>query len=298
MESETLRAPANGIEIAYDTFGNRGDPAILLIMGLGTQMIAWPEFFCQDLADAGFFVIRFDNRDVGHSTYLTGETPSLTQVVLRRKPPAYSLDDMAGDATGLLDALDLDRAHIVGASLGGFIAQTLVLRSPERVLSMTLMMTSTGSRKVGQPKPALIKRLLQSRDIADREDAIEVSIDVLRSISSPGYPVDEQLLRELVARSYDRGHNPAGRLRQLTAAAIQPNRTRDLATVQAPTTVLHGLHDPLIGVSGGIAVARAIPGAKFVGYSGMGHDLPRPLIPRIANEIIGLARGVPLSAKP
>lgn len=282
-------APVNEIEIAYQTFGNPAKPAMVLIMGLGTQMIAWPEEFCNALADAGLFVIRFDNRDVGESTHISGEPPpGVADLVLKRKPPAYRIEDMADDVTGLMDSLGLQSAHIVGASLGGFIAQTVALRAPRRVRSLTLVMTSTGSRRVGQPKPKLLLRMLKRRDVADRHAAIAATIDTFRLIGSQGYAFDEQRLSEIAGQSYDRGYNPDGYLRQLAAASAQPNRTKALAAVKAPTLVMHGLGDPLIAVSGGIALARAIPGARFVGFNGMGHDLPRALWPEFTAEILEL----------
>lgn len=284
------RVVANGIEIAYETFGDPTHPPIVLIMGLGTQMIAWPDQMCRDLADRGHYVVRFDNRDVGQSTHLDAEpAPEFLDLVLKRRPMAYRIEDMADDAIGLMDALGLDKVHLVGASLGGFIAQTLALRAPDRVLSLTLMMTSTGSRWVGQPKLKLLVQLLRRREVADKHAAMSATVAMFRVIGSQGYAFDEVYLRELASRSYERGFNPAGRLRQLAAASAQPNRTRDLAQLRIPTLVIHGLHDPLVAVSGGLALARTIPGAKFVGYAGMGHDLPRALWPEFAAEIAEVA---------
>lgn len=293
MTLTATRVAANGIEIAYETFGDPTHPPILLIMGLGTQMIAWPDEMCQDLAERGHYVVRFDNRDVGQSTHLDAErAPELLDLVLKKRPMAYRIEDMADDALGLMDALGFDKAHLVGASLGGFIAQTLALRAPDRVLSLTLMMTSTGSRWVGQPKPKLLIKLLRRREVADKHAAMAATVAMFRVIGSQGYAFDEVYLRELVSRSYERGFNPAGRLRQLAAASAQPNRTRDLARLHIPTLVIHGLHDPLIAVSGGLALARTIPGAKFVGYAGMGHDLPCALWPEFAAEIAEVAAGI------
>ncbi|MBP7972891.1 MAG: alpha/beta hydrolase [Candidatus Nanopelagicales bacterium] len=290
MSPSVQKAAVNGIEIAYQTFGEPTNPPMLLIMGLGTQMIAWPEEFCNDLADHGLFVIRFDNRDVGESTHINGEpAPGLADLLLKRKPLAYRIEDMADDATGLMDALGLQSAHIVGASLGGFIAQTIALRAPKRVRSLSLIMTSTGSRRVGQAKPKLLLRMLKRRDVADRHAAIAATIDTFRLIGSQGYAFDEERLSEIAGQSYDRGYNPDGYLRQLAAATHQPNRTKALAAVEAPTLVMHGLGDPLIAVSGGVALARAIPGARFVGFNGMGHDLPRALWPEFTAEILELA---------
>jgi pimeloyl-ACP methyl ester carboxylesterase len=288
---ETKRAAANGIEIAYQTFGDRGDPAIVLVMGLGTQMIAWPDALCEDLASRGYHVVRFDNRDTGESTHLTGvRAPRLTSLVTRRKRPPYTIKDMAEDTIGLLDALGLDRVHLVGASLGGFIAQTVALRAPERLHSLSLLMTSTGSRRVGQAEPTLIKQLLKGRVAQSREEAMDAVLDTFRLIGSKGYALDEEHLRDLAGRSFDRGYDRAGYRRQLAAATAQPNRTSRLRRLAVPTLVMHGLHDPLVKPSGGLALARTIPAARFVGFSGMGHDLPRPLWPDFADQIVALAR--------
>jgi pimeloyl-ACP methyl ester carboxylesterase len=253
-------------------------------------MIAWPDEMCQEIADRGFHVIRYDNRDVGLSTHLDELRPPATKDMLlgRRKPP-YTIDDMAADAAGLLDALDLHSAHLVGASMGGFIAQTFAGDFPERVRSLTLIMTSTGSRLVGRPILQVVPRLLQRRRIADRDQAAEAVLDTFRLIGSRGFAFDEDYLRDLAGRSYDRAHDPRGYQRQLAAIMAQPNRTRRLRDIQVPTLVMHGKQDPLVNISGGKALARAIPGAKFIGFDGMGHDLPRPLWPRFADEICAIA---------
>jgi pimeloyl-ACP methyl ester carboxylesterase len=283
-------APVNGIEIAYETFGSPSDPPILLVMGLGTQMIAWPDPLCEGLAGRGHYVVRFDNRDVGLSTHLTdAPSPRLSDVVLRRQPPPYTVDDMADDAVGLMDHLDLGTVHLVGASMGGFIAQTIALRYPQRLRSLTLMMTSTGSRRVGNPKPALFTRLTRGRVVADRAGAQERALETFRIIGSRGYAFDEQYMADLAGRSYDRAHDPGGYFRQLSAIVAQPDRTSGLRSLTMPALVIHGLHDPLVAFSGGVAAARLLPRAKFVGYSGMGHDLPRELWPDFETEIATLA---------
>lgn len=289
MTVTASRVRANGIEIAYQTFGNPADSPIVLVMGLGMQMIGWPDGFCHELTGRGHYVVRFDNRDVGESTHMSeAPPPDIVGVALHRRPPAYRISDMADDLVGLLGALGLESVHLVGASLGGFISQTVAIRHPQRVRSLTLMMTSTGSRRVGQAKPKLIKRMLRRRVVADRHAAVEAIVDTFELIGSQGYALDREFLRDLAGRSFDRGHNPDGVIRQLGAASVQPNRTKALARIKVPTLVIHGLHDPLIAVSGGLAIAAAIPGAKFVGYSGMGHDLPRPLFPEFTNEIHSL----------
>ena len=283
-------ARANGIEIAYETFGDPSDPALVMVMGLGTQMVAWPEEMCESLAAAGLYVVRFDNRDVGASTHLHDQPPpTLSDLVLRRRPP-YTMDDMADDVAGLLDSLGLDAVHLVGASMGGFIAQTVALRYPARVRTLTLMMTSSGSRLVGQPRAHLFSRLVRRRVAHDRLEAMDAAVEVFRMIGSEGFAFDEEYLRGVAALSYDRGYDPAGYMRQLAAVATQTNRTAQLRRIAVPTLVMHGLHDPLVATSGGLALARAIPGARFVGFSGMGHDLPRDLWGEMVEQVVSLTR--------
>jgi pimeloyl-ACP methyl ester carboxylesterase len=285
------RVAANGIELAYETFGDAGAPPVVLIMGLATQMIAWPDELCDGLARCGFLVIRFDNRDVGGSTHLRDvPPPRLADIVVRRRPPPYSIGDMADDVVGLIDGLGLDDVHLVGASMGGFIAQTVALEHASRVRTLTLIMTSTGSRRVGQPKPRVYAQLLRPRMAADRSAAMSAVVETFRLIGSRGFAFDEEYLRDLAGRSWDRGYEPAGSRRQLAATASQPNRTAALRRITVPTLVIHGLHDPLVAPSGGLAIARAIPNSRFVGFSGMGHDLPRALWPEFVREIAALAR--------
>ena len=284
------RIAANGIELAYETFGDRGGPPVVLIMGLATQMIAWPDELCEGLARRRHFVVRFDNRDVGESTHLRNlPPPRLADIVVRRRPPPYSISDMAADVAGLVDGLGLGAVHLVGASMGGFIAQAVALEYPARVRTLTLMMTSTGSRRVGQPKPRVYARLLRRRGADDRPAAMAAAVETFRLIGSHGFAFDEQYIRDLAGRSWDRGYDPGGVRRQLAASASQPNRTADLRRITVPVLVMHGLHDPLVGPSGGLAIARAIPGSRFVGFSGMGHDLPRALWPEFVNQIAAQA---------
>jgi pimeloyl-ACP methyl ester carboxylesterase len=292
-------AHANGITIAYDTFGSPADPPVLLVMGLATQRIAWPDELCEDLAAAGRFVVRFDNRDVGQSTHLPElGTPRLRDLARRRSP--YRIDDLADDVAGLLDALGLDSAHVVGASMGGFVAQTVALRHPARVRTLTLIMTSTGSRRVGRPALGLVWRLALRRPASSRARAVRQVVDTFRLIGSRGYPFDEEWTRRMAAAAYDRGHDPAGHRRQLAAITAQPDRTADLARLTLPTLVVHGLDDRLVSPTGGLALARTIPRSTFVGFSGMGHDLPRPLWPAITRELVAHtaapAPGRPLAA--
>lgn len=285
------RAPVGDLELAYETFGSAGDPAVVLVMGLGTQMLGWPDEFCRSLADQGFHVIRFDNRDIGGSTHLDDlDVPPLWRVLLHRTPPPYRLAEMAGDLLGLLDHLGLDRVHLVGASMGGFIAQLAAIAAPHRFASLTLIMTSTGSRRVGHPHPRAGRQLLRRRPVDDRAGAIEASVQTFAVIGSPGFPAEPEYFREVAGRSYDRGYDPAGVQRQFLAVAVQTDRSADLRRLRIPTLVIHGLADPLVSPSGGLALARTIPGAVFLGFPGMGHDLPRPLWPRLVREIAEHAR--------
>ena len=284
---ESSSVTANGLQFAVESFGSPADPTVLLVMGLGTQMIGWPDELCRDLAGRGYRVVRFDNRDIGLSTHLDGQpAPDLVQVLLRRRTPPYGIDDMAADTIGVIDALGAGPVHLVGASMGGFIAQTVALAAPDRLRSLTLIMTSTGSRRVGRPSAAVVRSVLRRRPVAtDRETAIAASLATFDLIGSPGYPADEGYRRELAGLGYDRGYDADGSARQLAAIAAQPDRTAGLRTLRLPTLVMHGLADPLVALSGGLALARAVAGARFIGYSGMGHDFPRPLWPTFGNDI-------------
>jgi pimeloyl-ACP methyl ester carboxylesterase len=278
-------AEVGPVTLCYETFGEPTDPAILLIMGLGTQMVAWREDFCRMLVDRGFFVIRYDNRDVGKSTSMQGRPITTRELVTRRvKKPPYTLGEMADDAIGLLDHLGIQRAHIVGASMGGMIAQHLAFRYPARVLSLTSIMSTTGGRFVGQPKMAVIPLFL-GRPSGGREDYIERAVKLFRAIGSKkGF--DEDYVREGAALSWDRGINPAGYGRQLAAITADGNRAKRLGRITAPTLVIHGKDDRLISPSGGKATAKAIKGAKLLMVDDMGHDLPRPVWPKLIDAIV------------
>src|SRR3954465_12086933 len=273
------------VELCYETFGDASDPAMLLVMGLATQMIGWHEDFCAELAGRGFHVIRFDNRDIGRSKAQNHPVPTLRQLLFRDKKAAhYTLEHMADDGFGLLDHLGIERAHVVGVSMGGMIAQTMAARHPERVLSLASMLANTGARWSGQPLPTMYPYLLR-KPPRDREGYIKHGVDLFHKIGSRGFPRDDAQLREIAARSFDRGLNPAGSLRQLAAIVASAARTPLLRTITAPTGVIHGTADKLVPASGARATARAIPGARLVMIEGMGHDLPRGAWPQMLDAI-------------
>ena len=280
------RAHLEKVEIEFDTFGDRSNPCLLLVMGLGVQMIAWPEQVCQELADRGFFVVRYDNRDCGLSTkFEDAGVPNLFAGLLGgSSTAAYTLKEMAADAVGPMDFLEIDRANIVGISMGGMIAQQAVIDHPSRFISLCSIMSTTGSRDVGQPSPEVINALLQPM-AQDRESAIERSVEISRVISSQLY-FDEARVRDLAARSYDRCNCPDGVARQLMAIVVSPDRTEALKEVKIPTLVIHGLLDKFVDPSGGIATADAIPGSKLVTLDEMAHDIPVQLWPAIRDAII------------
>jgi pimeloyl-ACP methyl ester carboxylesterase len=274
------------VELAYDTFGDPSDPAVLLVMGLATQMLGWREAFCAELAGRGFHVVRYDNRDVGRSTKFSAHKPPTARQLLRRdrRAAAYTLADMADDGVGLLDHLDLRRAHVVGASMGAMIAQTIAIRHAERALSLVSIMSNTGARWSGQPSLRLYGVLLR-RAPRDREGYVEHQLKVFERIGSPGFPRDEADLRGMATASWERGHDPAGAGRQLAAIIASGDRTPQLGSIRVPTTVIHGTKDRLVAPSGGRATAKAIPGARLVTIPGMGHDLPRGAWPQIIDAI-------------
>ena len=287
----------NGITLCYETFGDPTAPPVLLVMGLGTQMIAWHTDFCQDLARRGFFVIRFDNRDVGRSTRLDGaHVPGLAEIALRRIPnPAYKLADMALDTVGLMNVLEFESAHVVGVSMGGMIAQTVAARHPSRTRSLTSIMSNTGARFSGQPALKAYPVLL-GKSPADREAFIERGLKTWATIGSPGFERDDIELRAMIELSFDRGPSPAGTARQLGAIVASGDRRRELRAVQAPTLVIHGDADVLVSSSGGRATAKAINGARLITIPGMGHDLPRAAWPQILGAIAQHAHGADVAA--
>jgi pimeloyl-ACP methyl ester carboxylesterase len=282
---ERLDDVGRGITLCSDSFGDPADPPVLLVMGLGMQLIHWPEGFVAELVERGLFVVRVDNRDRGRSTHLPQIPPPGLRALLTRRfaPGQYTLADMAQDTVGLLDALALGSVHLVGASMGGMIAQTVAASHPQRVRSLVSIMSSTGSRRSGQPALGSY-RLLLSPAPRDRDGFVAHQTRVLIGIGSPGAPPEPEL-PILVEQGYDRDPDPSGTGRQLAAILASGDRTAALRTISAPTLVIHGSRDRLVTPSGGRATARAIPGARMLTIPGMGHDLPRVQWPRIATAI-------------
>jgi pimeloyl-ACP methyl ester carboxylesterase len=277
--------------VAYESFGEDDAPPVLLIMGLGSQLLGWHEGFCNELVSRGLRPIRFDNRDVGLSSHfpdapvpdfnaaLSGDTSSAS----------YNLSDMAADTVGLLDALGLDSTHLVGASMGGFIAQTVAIEYPDRVRSLTSMMSTTGNSSVGQPAPEAMA-LFGGPSATTREEVMEQAVTAVRIIGSPSFPVDEDEVRERAGLAYDRSYDPPGLVRQAIAVLASGDRTARLRTLKVPTLVIHGAAERMIDVSGGLATADAIRGADLVVIEGMGHNLPRSLWPKITSLIADLVQ--------
>jgi pimeloyl-ACP methyl ester carboxylesterase len=288
--SEVQRTTAGDVEIAYETFGSPDDTPLLLVMGLATQMVGWPDEFCRALAERGHYVVRFDNRDIGLSTHLDGAgAPDVMSLFAGAGTAPYSLADMADDTAALLDALDLGSVHVVGASMGGMIAQSLAIRHPERVRSLVSIMSTTGDRSVGSPADVALGVLLAPA-ARDRDEALQRAVDTYRVIGSPGFEFDEAALRERAGLSFDRAYDPAGVARQLAAILTTDDRTPHLGEIAVPTLVIHGEQDTLVDVSGGRATAAAIPGADLWVVDGMGHDLPRELWPEIVDRIAAVVQ--------
>jgi pimeloyl-ACP methyl ester carboxylesterase len=285
---EQFAEVGGGIDLCHETIGDPKQPPVVMIMGIGTQMLAWPDGFCELLAARGAFVIRFDNRDSGRSTSLDHlGVPSVTKAWRRElDDPPYLLSDMASDVVGLLAALGHDSAHVVGSSLGGFVAQTMAIEHPDRVRSLASIMSSTGSGKVGYPTQEAME-VLMTRPPADLESYLDGIVAARRVIGSPGFPLDEAWLREAFTLMHGRGINPEGTQRQLVASICSGNRTDRLRELAVPTVVIHGAEDKLIDVSGGKATAAAIPDAELVLIERMGHDLPKEVWPRIVDAISG-----------
>jgi pimeloyl-ACP methyl ester carboxylesterase len=287
---------ANGITIEYEEFGRRGATPLLMIMGLGCQMVMWDERACKELADRGFRVIRYDNRDVGLSTKFNDRCPDPAPLIFdllqgKSIDPPYTLDDMAEDAAELLQTLGIPSAHIVGASMGGMIAQLLAIDHPDQVLTLTSIMSTTGNPDLPQPKPEVMAVLLQPSP-TERQAAIEHELRVWRTIAGTAFAFDEVRMRELVALSYDRDPDATGTARQLLAIMTAPSRKDALRSVTKPSLVIHGDADPLAPLAGGFDTAEAIPGAKMLVIEGMGHELPEGAWPRVIGGIVELTRRV------
>lgn len=286
---------ANGVQIEYDTFGSPEAEPLLMIMGLGAQMVLWHEDLCGMLAEAGHYVIRFDNRDVGLSAKLDDAgIPDIVQMLAavaagRPVQAPYTLDDMAADAVGLLDAIGIERAHICGASMGGMIAQTIAIHYQPRVKSLVSIMSTTGDPSLPPSKPEALAFLLRPPPV-EREALIEHAVELWRTIGSPGFPFDEEFVRTRSALAYDRCFYPPGQVRQLAAILAHGSRRPRLKDVRVPALVIHGTDDPLVPVEGGKDTAAHIPGAELMLIEGMGHDLPRPVWPRLVAAIAGLTR--------
>jgi pimeloyl-ACP methyl ester carboxylesterase len=294
--SEAQTVPANEIDIVYDTFGDDSDPPMLLVMGLSTQMIGWHEEFCRQPSARGYWVIRFDNRDVGLSTkFDEAGVPDLMAIVRAMQTgeaaglsAPYTLRDMADDAVGLLDALHVDSAHVVGVSMGGMIAQMMAIHYPERVRTLTSIMSTTGDPGLPPPKAEALPALLEAPP-ADRKAYIEHSRRIWRVLWGPGFAFDEDYVRERAGRAYDRSFYPAGGARQLAAVLASGSRKEALQSVTAPALVIHGRADPLVPVEGGIDTAEAVPEAELMIIEGMGHSLPPQTWPQIIEAIDGHA---------
>jgi pimeloyl-ACP methyl ester carboxylesterase len=292
---------ANGISIEYETFGRKADPALLLIMGFSAQMTMWPVVLCEGLAAKGFYVIRFDNRDIGKSTHLSQlGVPNVGEVMAKAMAgqsisAPYLLDDMAADAAGLLDALGIDTAHIVGASMGGMIAQIVAAKYPARARSLVSIMSTTGKRGLAPAKPEAMAALTTPPASDSREDRIAAGRKVWRTIGSPGFPATEEELTALLEREIDRApYDPAGVARQLVAIMASPPRNDILKSVRCPALVIHGADDPLVPLEGGKDTAASIPGAELIVVPGMAHDFTNALVPiyleYVGNFVAGVER--------
>jgi pimeloyl-ACP methyl ester carboxylesterase len=282
----------SGIHIAYERRGNLTDPVVLLIMGGAAQMIHWPDGFLDALLRRGLQLIRFDNRDAGRSTHFhDAPRPDLPAALAGDFSSAsYTLSDMAADTVGLLDALEIDAAHVVGASLGGAIGQTLAIEHPTRVLSLTSMMSTTGSVTVGQPHPETLRSVFGGPPATTRQAVIDRAVRAFGIIGSPGYPTDPAAIAERASLAWDRGHDEIGIARQGLAFVASGDRTARLQKLDVPALVIHGLSDTLVDPSGGRATAAAIPGAELVLIEGMGHNLPTGLWERFSDHVAAIVQ--------
>ncbi|HLQ14681.1 MAG TPA: alpha/beta fold hydrolase [Candidatus Eisenbacteria bacterium] len=284
------RAKANGMELEYETLGDRAAEPLLLVAGLSQQLIGWDDDFCSQLADRGFHVIRFDNRDCGLSTWMEEAGPAdIAAAYSGNAKPAYQLDDLADDAVGLLDDLGIGAAHVVGASMGGFIAQLVALNHPDRVLSLTSIMSGPGGHDEVAPKPEGAA-VLMARPPATREERIEQAMSLHHALLGSRDPFDEAYERARATRAVDRAYYPAGVGRQLVAILAAKSRLERLKALRVPTLVIHGIDDVLVPVENGRLVAAAVPGARLVEFEGMGHNLPRRVWPEGLDAIEEIAR--------
>lgn len=282
---ERIAPVGGGVELAYEEIGDADGFPLLLIMGLATQMIHWDRRLCDQLAERGCRVIRFDNRDIGHSTKLTrAPVPGRLAMLFGLGHPAYRLSEMAADAAGLLDHLEIESAHVVGASMGGMIAQTLAIEHPQRVASIVSVMAGAGRRLTGVPRFRAFGAIL-ARPGRTREEVIATAVKTFEVIGSPGFPRDEGWLRAAIGAAYDRGYYPPGVARQLHAINSSGSRMRALRRLRLPAAVIHGAEDPLVRPVAGRDVARAIPGARMRMIEGMGHDLPPQVWPVLIEEV-------------
>jgi pimeloyl-ACP methyl ester carboxylesterase len=289
---EQFASLPSGIDLCYETFGSPDDPPVLLIMGLGGPMNWWSTEFCEQLAARDFFVIRYDNRDTGRSTKLRQHRVTKRDIVrtavLGRGPAPYSIGDLAVDATGLLDHLDIQQVHVVGVSMGGMIGQTLAIDHRDRVLSLTSIMSTTGRRTVGRIHPRLLPMLFGSAG-RTRESYVRRAIRAAEAIGSPAFPPEREASLARAQETWDRGWSASGVARHMLATVTQPDRTKRLAEVEVPVTVIHGLADLLVHRSGGRATARAISGAEHLEIEGMGHDIPPQLYGTLIDAIVTTA---------
>ncbi len=283
------KAKANGLELEYESFGDPRDPTVLLIMGLGAQLLSYPEPFCEEIVSRGFRTIRYDNRDTGLSTWFDAAgNPDFSALLAGQPAPVpYTLDDMAADAVGLLDFLGVKNAHVVGTSMGGMIAQQVAISYPERVLSLTSIMSHIGGRDATPPTPEATATLY-SRPPTDRDAYIEYSVEVSRVHRGPSF--DEARVRDGAALAFDRAFHPAGTARQFAAIVAAPSRREGLRGLSVPTLVIHGVEDPLVPVENGRLTAELVPGSELLLMPGVGHDLPPAWWSRMADAIVANAR--------
>lgn len=290
------RVKANGIEIEYETAGSKGDPALLLVMGLGAQLTIWPDSLCEGLAKRGFYVIRFDNRDIGLSTkFEAAGVPNIMEAVQKvmsgqKVEAPYYLNDMAADAIGLLDALGIDKAHMVGASMGGMIVQIVAALYPQRTRSMVSIYSTSGRPGLPIGKPEALAMLSAQPEGPAREQLVQHGMKLRKTIGSPGYPTPDAELRAFVEKNVDRSWYPQGAARQYLSVIASGDRVELLKTIKVPTLVLHGEEDPLLPVACGRDVAGLVPGARIETFPGWGHDFPAGMIPTVIDRVTSFCK--------